>query len=149
MLELYKNIKNERLKNGWNQSELAKRVGYSDKSMIAKIEAGKVDLPQTKIRAFAQVFNVTESYLMGWEFTSEESTKALEYIINTNNDKGGSSKFAQFLYDQTVKKPAANDFTDEEIELIKKFRQADASTKDVIVRLLSFAVEQEKKNDNR
>lgn len=76
MLELYINIKNERLKNGWNQTELAKRVGYSDKSMIAKIEAGKVDLPQTKIRAFANVFGVTESYLMGWD---EEEKEIPEY----------------------------------------------------------------------
>lgn len=66
MLDLYRNIKNERIKNGWNQTDLARKVGYSDKSMIAKIEAGKVDLPQTKIRAFAKVFGVTESYLMGW-----------------------------------------------------------------------------------
>lgn len=66
MLELYKNIKTKRIENGWSQTDLAKRVGYSDKSMIAKIENGKIDLTQTKIRAFAEVFRCSESELMGW-----------------------------------------------------------------------------------
>lgn len=86
MLDLYKNIKNERIRNGWNQTELAKRVGYSDKSMIAKIEAGKVDLPQTKIRNFAQVFNCTESYLMGWDDDQED-------IVLTEKEKEALKAF--------------------------------------------------------
>lgn len=67
MLDLYLNIKNLRLKKGLTQTELAKRLGYADKSMIAKIENGKVDLPQSKIVAFAKVFDVSPQYLMGWE----------------------------------------------------------------------------------
>lgn len=74
ILKLYTNIKNERIKHGWTQTDLAQKIGYSDKSMIAKIEAGKIDLSQTKIRDFANVFNCTESYLMGWEEQEEEFT---------------------------------------------------------------------------
>lgn len=77
MLNLYVNIKNERLKKGWTQTELAHKVGYSDKSMIAKIESGKVDLPQTKIRAFANVFNCSESYLMGLDGVLENEPEIL------------------------------------------------------------------------
>lgn len=65
MLELYSNIKKYRTKMGLSQDELAKRAGYTDRSSIAKIEKGLVDLPQSKISLFAKIFGVTSSVLMG------------------------------------------------------------------------------------
>ena len=50
---------------GMSQDDLAKAIGYSDRSMITKIESGKVDISQKKILAFARVLNTTPSYLMG------------------------------------------------------------------------------------
>lgn len=67
MLQLYKNIKKQRQLLGMTQTDLAKKMGYADKSMIAKIEKGVVDLPQSKIIAFAEVLKTTPSNLMGWE----------------------------------------------------------------------------------
>jgi transcriptional regulator with XRE-family HTH domain len=67
MLDLYKNIRNKRQELGLTQTELAHKLGYSDKSMIAKIEGGKVDLSQSKILAFADVLHTSASTLMGWE----------------------------------------------------------------------------------
>lgn len=72
MLQLYKNIKNRRNELHLTQSELADKMGYADKSMIAKIEKGLVDLPQSKIFAFAKALETTPSYLMGWEPISDE-----------------------------------------------------------------------------
>ena len=69
MLDLYKNIRNRRKELGLTQTELAHRLGYSDKSMIAKIEGGKVDLPQSKIMAFAEALHTSASALMGWDDT--------------------------------------------------------------------------------
>ena len=66
MLDLYINIKKRRNELGLTQSELAKRMGYADKSMIAKIEKGQVDLQQSKIVAFAEALGTTPAYLMGW-----------------------------------------------------------------------------------
>lgn len=63
---LYERIKSERLKFGWTQQELAEKAGYTNKSMIAKIENGKVDLSQSKISQFADIFHCSEAYLMGW-----------------------------------------------------------------------------------
>lgn len=63
---LYERIKSERLKFGWSQQELAEKAGYTNKSMIAKIEKGKVDLSQSKISQFADIFHCSEAYLMGW-----------------------------------------------------------------------------------
>lgn len=72
MLQLYKNIKNRRTELHLTQSELADKMGYADKSMIAKIEKGLVDLPQSKILAFAKALETTPSCLMGWESLSDE-----------------------------------------------------------------------------
>ena len=74
MLVLYKRIKEEREKMGLSQEELAKRIGYTNKSSIAKVEAGQVDLPQSKIMAFANALHVTPAYLMGWEDTQKEAS---------------------------------------------------------------------------
>ena len=66
MLKLYENIRNFRLEKGWSQDELARRAGYTDRSSIAKIESGKVDLPQKKIERFASALGVSPAELMGW-----------------------------------------------------------------------------------
>lgn len=63
---LYENIKALRLARGWSQQQLAEIVGYGDRSSIAKIESGKVDLSRSKIADFAKAFDVTPAYLMGW-----------------------------------------------------------------------------------
>lgn len=67
MLDVYKRIKDLRVEAGMSQGELAKKTGYNDRSSIAKIEAGKVDLSQSKIVAFAKALNTTTAYLMGAE----------------------------------------------------------------------------------
>lgn len=65
MLQIYTNIKTRRKQLGYTQTELAKKLGYADKSMIAKIEKGQVDLSQSKIMAFAKALETTASALMG------------------------------------------------------------------------------------
>lgn len=67
MLKLYENIRDLRKLNKWTQEELAHKMGYTDRSMIAKIESGKVDLSQSKIVEFANVFGVKAGDLMGWD----------------------------------------------------------------------------------
>lgn len=78
MLQLYKNIKSRRIALGMTQSELAEKAGYADKSMIAKIEKGSVDLPQSKIIAFAQILQVEPGELMGLEGTVQDK----HYVSN-------------------------------------------------------------------
>lgn len=72
MIKLYENIKYYRKLKNWSQDELAKRMKYTDRSMIAKIESGKVDLSQSKIIEFAKVFDVDPGDLMGWDDTSDK-----------------------------------------------------------------------------
>lgn len=73
MLKLYENIRDLRKSNHWTQEDLASRMGYTDRSMIAKIESGKVDLSQSKIIEFARVFGVDPGDLMGWDAGIEQN----------------------------------------------------------------------------
>lgn len=90
-------IKKLREEQELSQSQLAALVGYKDKTAVAKAEAGKVDLPQSKIFAFAQALKTSSSYLLGEkpgaampshtiaahfdgdEFTAEELDKIHEF----------------------------------------------------------------------
>jgi transcriptional regulator with XRE-family HTH domain len=58
-------IKTLREQRGMTQEQVAELMGYSHKSSINKIELGKSDLPQSKLVAFAKIFNVTPCELLG------------------------------------------------------------------------------------
>lgn len=77
-MELYQRIKARREELGMSQNELAKRLGYKDRSTIAKIEAGINDITQSKIEAFAKALNTTASDLMGWDESSGSARAAVE-----------------------------------------------------------------------
>lgn len=51
-------IQKRRLELGWTQEDLAKKMGYESKSSINKIELGKTDLPQRKVKQFAEVLGL-------------------------------------------------------------------------------------------
>lgn len=67
MLKLYENIKRLREEKGLSQEALAKLTGYTDRSSIAKIEKGQVDLQQSKIELFAKALGTTSKDLVGWD----------------------------------------------------------------------------------
>lgn len=77
-MKLYENIKRRREELGISQEELAHKMGYNSRSSIAKIEKGINDIPQSKIKAFAEALNTTPAYLMGWE--PDEDTRRLEWL---------------------------------------------------------------------
>ena len=80
-MELHENIKALRTSRGWSQQHLADLAGYGDRSSIAKIESGKVDLPRSKIAEFARIFGVTPAYLMGY---SDDTLALLDAIVEDN-----------------------------------------------------------------
>ena len=92
MLELYRNIKRLRILRNMSQAELARLTGYTDRSSIAKIENGSVDLSLSKIEVFADALGVEPGELMGDEWESsilykskhnrEMATHGLENVIN-------------------------------------------------------------------
>lgn len=53
------NIKRLRLARGLSQDDLAALCGYTSRTTVAKIEAGAIDIPQRKIKAFAAALHVS------------------------------------------------------------------------------------------
>ncbi len=99
MLALYKNIKKLRQQLNLSQDDLAKKIGYTNRSSIAKIEKGEVDLPLSKIILFAQFLHTTPADLMGWE-TKEtnalyQKEHPLLHIYNNLNNDGQKILMAQ------------------------------------------------------
>lgn len=70
-------IKLKRMELGWSQVELAKKMGYSDRSAIAMVETGRRDITQTNVTRYAQVLGCTPSYLMGWDDAIDNGEMAL------------------------------------------------------------------------
>lgn len=83
MLKIYENIKKYRLSLGLTQSELAERVGYTDRSMIAKIESGKIDLSRNKVYDFAEALHTTPITLLGLdeELKKERKSKSVKIPV--------------------------------------------------------------------
>ena len=76
MSTIYERIRARRIELGLTVEELAKKMGYKDKSSISKIENGKADIPQSKVIAFARALNTTTAYLMGIDTEKERSIPA-------------------------------------------------------------------------
>lgn len=85
-MKLYENIKRLRKEKGYTQDDLARLTGYTDRSSIAKIERGSVDLPQSKIKQFADIFGVTQSYLMGWEDEQNKNDALADIVLRLRSD---------------------------------------------------------------
>ena len=58
-------IRSLREKQGMSQEALANLLGYRDRSSIAKIEAGKVNLAQSKLKALCDIFSIEVHELLG------------------------------------------------------------------------------------
>ena len=69
MANIGKMIYDRRTALGMSQEELAKKVGYKDRSSIAKIEPGERDIRQRKVVDFAKALKTSPQVLMGYEET--------------------------------------------------------------------------------
>ncbi len=96
MAEIGKRIREKREALGITQEELAAKLGYKNKSTIAKIENGTNDIVQSKVVEFANALNTSVSYLMGWKEESQvqsqlqinQSEQALLHKYRSLDDKG-------------------------------------------------------------
>ena len=112
MLDLYRNIKYFRTSLGMTQDDLARLTGYTDRSSIAKIERGDVDLPQSKIMLFASALGVDAGILMGnsgilpQQLTSDESELLYDY---QKLNASGRQKAREYITDLTEQKKYTED----------------------------------------
>jgi transcriptional regulator with XRE-family HTH domain len=79
-------IKQRRLELGWSLRELAKRMGYANQSTVARIETGKIDIPQSKVVKFAEVMGTSVAYLMDWEKVQKKNDTLSDIVIRMQTD---------------------------------------------------------------
>lgn len=103
-------IKNLRIKKGFTQEELAKKMGYTSRSTINKIEKGLVDLPQSKLVELAKILNTTPLYLFGWVKNPDDNKNEINII---------SEKYGTITY------YLSNNRTKEIIDYLDKFFEED------------------------
>ena len=115
-------IRERRIALNLTQDELAKKLGYTSRSSINKIEVDAQHLPQSKIQAIAKILNVTPAYLMGWEDENGKSLKAVD----------DDFKLTPF-----------------EKVLISTFRNADDFTQKMVIRNLNLDDEYEKRRSEQ
>lgn len=116
-------IQQARKEKKLSQTELANLVGYKDKTAIAKIESGKVDLPQSKIVAFSKALDLPIDKLFSDQssnehISSDNSDDTNHYYINDD-----AKELAQFLYDNPeyrVLFDATKNVKKEDIEFVKQ-----------------------------
>ena len=98
-------IRNLREQRGLTQDELAKRMGYTGKSSISKIESSGNDVTLKKISRVATALNTTPSYLMGWTDDASPPRDTLkddlDTIYNSLNEEG-KEKLADYGNDLLI-----------------------------------------------
>jgi transcriptional regulator with XRE-family HTH domain len=99
-------IKQRRLEIGWSQRDLAAKMGYNNNSTVARIENGKVDIPQSRIVQFAEVLGVSIAYLMDWdEEIKKDPAGTAERHIEILTDEDFTEMFDDFkLLDKPQRK---------------------------------------------
>lgn len=135
-----KRIADRRQQLGLSQTQLAERLGYSDKTAISKIENGISQLNQSKIVAFADALQTTPAYLMGWindpDMTREE-LYAMERIER--------AKAYIVTWHRMLEEHRANDIVlPEELLVAEKYSKAPQHIKDAIKAMLQIQTEGDK-----
>ena len=111
MLQLYENIKTLRKSAKMTQQELARLTGYTDRSTIARIEKGEIDLPQSKIKQFATALGTTPGHLLGWDAEPEDvgalaarvlSDPALLGLVQTYQELSDADRYALRLMAESL-----------------------------------------------
>lgn len=80
------NIKRLRLAKNMSQEELAKALGYENRSSINKIELGKNDMPRNKIVRAAQVLGVSPLDLFDGSEKPDLIIKTDSWLATIEND---------------------------------------------------------------
>lgn len=118
MADIGKRIKNRRKELGITQEELAQKLGYKNKSTIAKIENGTNDIVQSKVVEFAKALDTTVAALMGWDGTEPEPEQEPHYYLDDD-----AREMAEFMFnnpDYKVLFDASRKVKKEDIEFVRQ-----------------------------
>lgn len=134
MKELYRNIRYLRENMGLSQDTLAKLTGYSDRSSIAKIEKGLVDLQYSKIEIFAKILNTSPARLAGWsDHNIEKISKDSKFLLDEYKkmNKKGRKQLINTAQDMNCNPLYNNNF---EIELKAAHERNDIEITDEMIK---------------
>ena len=79
-------IRSRRMALKMSQDELAKKLGYSSRSAINKIEKGINDVSQSKLFDFAKALRTTPTYLLGYSEGADAKKSSEKYFDAKFND---------------------------------------------------------------
>nr|DAF69798.1 MAG TPA: hypothetical protein [Caudoviricetes sp.] len=117
-------IKQVREALGMTQAELARRMGYSARSTINRIENGSQAFPMKKLDKFAQVLDVTPAFLAG--FTEADIPDGLnkeyyiDYILDSDNPEFKALVEMQSSSNDLCTKIKAYNLDDSEVDYMDK-----------------------------
>lgn len=117
-------IKQVREALGMTQAELARRMGYSARSTINRIENGSQAFPMKKLDKFSQVLDVTPAYLAG--FTEADIPEGLnkeyyiDYILDSDNPEFKALVEMQSSSNDLCAKIKASNLDDSEVDYMDK-----------------------------
>lgn len=147
MAEIGKRIREKREAIGMTQEELASKLGYKNKSSIAKIETGANDIIQSKVVEFANVLDTTVAYLMGWDNLTPSRKgvvvnvlcrvaagipiDAIEDIIDTEEIPEEMARTGEFFGLQIHGDSMTPSICDGDIVIVKQ--QNDAESGDIVI----------------
>lgn len=133
-------IKARRIELNLTQDELAKKAGYKSRSSINKLESSRT-LPSTKIEKMAEALDTTPAYLMGWDI-EEMARQFKQDMIALESKKNPDAAFQRMsIYDDGLLH--STDLTNEELKMIKQYRQTTPDYKKVIYGVVMNAPKKE------
>lgn len=151
MAEIGKRIREKREAIGMTQEELASKLGYKNKSSIAKIETGTNDIIQSKVVEFANVLDTTVAYLMGWDNPTPSRKgvvvnvlgrvaagiplEAIEDIIDTEEISEEMAKTGDFFGLQINGDSMEPKFSKGDVVIVRK--QDDAESGDIVIAMVN------------
>lgn len=154
MADIGKRIRTKREMLGMTQEELASKLGYKNKSSIAKIETGANDIVQSKVVEFADILGTTVAYLMGWDESKSTNTvkkgitinvlgrvaagipiEAIENIIDTEEITEELARTGDFFGLQIHGNSMEPRMCEGDVVIVRK--QADAESGDVVIAMVN------------
>ena len=145
-------IKMLRISSDISQVELADRLNVS-KQTLYKYENNIVtNIPSDKIEAAAKIFNVSPSYLMGWELDIDSCSKgiiiavlgrvaagipltAAEYIIDTEEISQAMASDGEYFGLKVKGNSMEPKISDGDVVIVRK--QSDADDGDIVIALVN------------
>ena len=109
-MTIYERIRTLRINKGMSQDELGKRCGYEGRSMVSRVESGRVDLPLSKVDLFAKALGVSPAYLAGYEDNQAELDCSM---LNLEGQEKVQEYISDLVDSGKYKKHNFNDMVDE------------------------------------